>query len=636
MLGYAEKSLAVQAQKSRAVPGKTLSGYISRESRVQRHAAVTLLPARGGLTIRWVYYIMAYRIIRYMIDYYLKLHEWLFPAAENPLPGGVFVLKCRICGRKIKKGQSLCQECIRLSDSKNDSFTTEKYTDLMNSYVSSDNKNKRITPDLLAFTTFAIAAAMLVITVILVTTGRDNIKLELSDYIVIEYNGFNGFGELDAHFDSVRFRSDCENKLPDSSSDPSGAGNKTINPSSLADLIINNVNDKYSFSKTSGLKNGDTVKLRWDISAADNSIQTLAASGISISGRNYTVEKLTDTSITDPFSDLTLSYTGFNGNGTLEFNSRYPLIYTFDKTDNLKNGDIIHVTISAPYGNDLQDYCLNTIGSVLTATESSFTVSGLPELKSFDPFSDVSVHFYGVSGEGTASSEYKGDMDLRYTLNRDEGLSEGETVTVTVEAPFGYGLNEYCEKKYGLRAETTMKQFTVTGLGTYLTKLSDIDEITMKHLFDESEKAIGQELADMQSKTEYQGMILMTLKNGQPSRNSWLTSDDQDHMLFLVYKVTAQYSSGGKNKSFTYWTSCRFNNVMKLKNGTLKVNTDDLILPVNKVTPSGSSQKLSGFNDYSSLYNSQVKSKLGFYTVQSSVKEKLSNNDNKKSSSPSH
>lgn len=75
---------------------------------------------------------------------------------------------------------------------------------------------------------------------------------------------------------------------------------------------------------------------------------------------------------------------------------------------------------------------------------------------------------------------------------------------------------------------------------------------------------------------------------------------------------------------------------MKLKNGTLKVNTDDLILPVNKVTPSGSSQKLSGFNDYSSLYNSQVKSKLGFYTVQSSVKEKLSNNDNKKSSSPSH
>ena len=42
MLGYAEKSLAVQAQKSRAVPGKTLSGYISRESRVQRHAAVTL------------------------------------------------------------------------------------------------------------------------------------------------------------------------------------------------------------------------------------------------------------------------------------------------------------------------------------------------------------------------------------------------------------------------------------------------------------------------------------------------------------------------------------------------------------------------------------------------------------------
>ncbi len=35
MLGYAEKSLAVQAQKSRAVPRKTLSGYISRESRVQ-------------------------------------------------------------------------------------------------------------------------------------------------------------------------------------------------------------------------------------------------------------------------------------------------------------------------------------------------------------------------------------------------------------------------------------------------------------------------------------------------------------------------------------------------------------------------------------------------------------------------
>ncbi len=539
----------------------------------------------------------------------------------------VFALKCRSCGKKIRKGQELCPDCVRKLHNEDDSFRSEKYTDLMDSYVSTsrvgNTKHIHITPDLLAFTTFVIAAAILVITVILVTTERENITLELSDYVVIEYKGYNGFGQIDAHFDSDRFRNDCQSKLKSSSSEHAGAAGRKTDPSSLADLIIKNVNNKYSFNKTNGLRNGDTVRLRWDITEADVPVQLISDSGINMNGRNYTVAQLTETGMTDPFEGLSISYNGFSGSGSLEFTAKYPLVYTFSKTAELKNGDKLHVAVSAPYGDDLQSYCLDTIGSVLTSTESDVTVSGLPELKDFDPFDGINVLFSGVSGEGTASIEYKGDKDIRYNLNKTEGLYEGETVTVTAEAPYGYGLDEYCKNEYGLRPETTMKQFTVSGLGSYLTKLSDIDEITMNKLLDESDKAIKKDAADTQAKTEYQGMLLMNLKKGAESRNSWFASDDQDHMLLLVYKVTVPFSSGGKKSSFTYRTSCRFNNVIKLKNGTLRVNTDNVILPLSKVSPSGSTQKLSGFKDYNTLYDSLVRSKLSYYTVQSNVKEKL-------------
>ena len=468
----------------------------------------------------------------------------------------------------------------------------------------------------------AAAAVLIVIIIVIVIIANATPKLRLADYIKVEYNGYNGYGTINAEFDSDKFRNDWEGKLK-YTGNSGEIGAVLDNYSNPTDLVLYNVKYTYSFDKSSELKNGDKIKLKWNLGSDKEYIQKFVKIELDDSETEYTVSELQEIGSFDPFDGFSVKYTGYNGNGKPDYTAKYSLSYNFDKVEGLKNGDTIHVTVSAPYGDDLAKYCANNIGSVPSTTGKDFKVEGLKDMEGFDPFEGIEVVFEGVSPEGKAQIQNNSNKNLRFELDKTEGLKDGDKVTVTVTAPYGEDLEKYCADEYQAKPNASTKEYTVSGLGTYLSKLEDVDDDTLATLKKESEDTIKSNITDSGEtldKVEYQGMILLNLKDGKESRNPWSASSDHDHMLHVVYKVTVTCENYDKKKiPFTFWTTCRFNDIKKLEDGTCKVDTSEVIIADEYISVPDSSFSYKGFDGYANLFAKLVTAKISDYTYETDV-----------------
>lgn len=115
--------------------------------------------------------------------------------------------------------------------------------------------------------------------------------------------------------------------------------------------------------------------------------------------------------------------------------------------------------------------------------EVSYTVSGLAEGKTVDPFNEdaISVVFSGFSGTGSASVEVLseetvyGAMD--YALSREEGLCNGEVITLSVT----YSAERLTELGY-FTPEKTTADYTVSGLEEYFELEEDFPAGMLENL----------------------------------------------------------------------------------------------------------------------------------------------------------
>ena len=76
-----------------------------------------------------------------------------------------------------------------------------------------------------------------------------------------------------------------------------------------------------------------------------------------------------------------------------------------DNKSELRNGDTITYHWECE-----ESVVLEQFGCKLKCEDKVFTVEGLKEIENFDPFTDVDVHFSGVSPDGEATLELKGGV----------------------------------------------------------------------------------------------------------------------------------------------------------------------------------------------------------------------------------
>ena len=146
--------------------------------------------------------------------------------------------------------------------------------------------------------------------------------------------------------------------------------------------------------------------------------------------------------------------------------------YNISQESELSNGD--EVTLEIDVNNDL----LKTYDLKFKGGKTTFTVSELDEIQEFDAFEGISVIFSGTAPNGkaqiTGTSSFP-ELSLSYTLDKKDGLSNGDTVTVSISAYNTTDVEEYCTQN-GKKPTSIEKTFTVSDLTKYITSADEIPE----------------------------------------------------------------------------------------------------------------------------------------------------------------
>ena len=163
-----------------------------------------------------------------------------------------------------------------------------------------------------------------------------------------------------------------------------------------------------------------------------------------------------------------------------------------------------------------------------------------------DPFTSVSLKFYGMSGEGRVelqisdhSAEYADSAKFEVTPNT--GLSNSDTVTVKAEAPAGW------------RFEPAEKQYTVEGLTAWVTSTDQLNEDNLSAIHANTERLIREDWEEIVSSSLAEDMTYT------PYRMYLFISDEdvsyERNILYDAYEVKVTRADGSV---FTGYEACRY------------------------------------------------------------------------------
>ena len=301
-----------------------------------------------------------------------------------------------------------------------------------------------------------------------------------------------------------------------------------------------------------------------------------------------------------------------------------------DKTKNLSNGDVVTYT-----WDDNSDEAEEAFGVKVKYSNITYTVSGLASVNTFDAFDGVDVEFSGISPDGRATvnslptaAEAQG---LYYTLDENSGLSNGDTVTLTVHS----NRDDFsdCIDKYGAMPQATEKTFTVEGLNEYVTSADTLSDSVLVSLQNQAEDVFKSYAAQRFSNGQtfkgmtYLGNYILTPKN----KDSW---GDKDRIV-LAYQVTVHHDYTSElnttydaDDSFFWYIT--FNNVSKDADGNIASGLNDYDTPTTFVKIDSGVQKYSfssstetweyyGYASLDSLYNAAVNQYVENYNHQDNV-----------------
>jgi len=304
-----------------------------------------------------------------------------------------------------------------------------------------------------------------------------------------------------------------------------------------------------------------------------------------------------------------------------------------DKPDGLSNGDVI------TYKWDCDDnYALNTYGVKLKCSDIEYTVEGLEEATTFDPFDGMEVSFSGIAPNGrieiSGSPSAKAASDFRFEADKYDGLKVGDKVTVNATMYYTDDIIQYCIENYGMVPSALSKEYTVEGLDSYIRSISDVSEEGLKVMQSQAEDVFNAKVSSDWGEEEtlkgfdYVGNYLLTTKNP----DNW----GNDNILYLVYKVTVndKYSNDGKkyNKNNEFYWFISFYDLLVNDLGETTVNVTEYRTPGDRFTIDSEVSSgwwstkqwyYYGYQDIKDLYKAAVTNNIDSYNHEDNVDESL-------------
>ena len=251
-----------------------------------------------------------------------------------------------------------------------------------------------------------------IVVVIILATKRETIDLNQYCTIKIKEGSYNGYGsatyEIDAEklardYPKMEFTSDYKEELE---SDRGISSTAKLKPAQeLAKYM------KGSLDVDKNLSNGDTVHFTWSID--QESIEKMFKIRITFSDVEYKVEGLADVGTFDPFEGVELEVSGIDPRGTAKIKivnqqDYTPYCnYTLDKSENLKNGDQVTVSILGSMSEEnFMSGCAKTLGKIPSRIEMTFNVEIGHYANSVDEISEDA--FKAMDAQAISFGEAKG------------------------------------------------------------------------------------------------------------------------------------------------------------------------------------------------------------------------------------
>ena len=378
-----------------------------------------------------------------------------------------------------------------------------------------------------------------VIAIVLLSNRKPTV--EMNKYYKVTFSGYDGYGTAEVTFDSSKFMNDYEKKFK---------------KPELAREFVSFAQYLPSLSKTSELKNDETVTLRWSLSEEDlEQWKKYYGIGFKCENREIKVANLTPIGTFDAFASLELTFEGNDGSGSVRIDQKedayYNAIYfQCDKYDKLSNGDTITVTCNYD-----ERYMTQEFGKVPEATTKEYTVTGLGEIRTIDPFDYIEINYEGISPELTAHVQFKSDAPEELTsavyINNTYfyDLKSGDEFTVEIQS--WYDSDEQLAEYYGIAISEWSKTYTAAADQEYITQLSQISDDALyriKSVAEEQIKSIADaEYGEDITMTDhaYIGLYLMTPKN----EDQYYT---QKNYLYVLYRIDVSSKNGGKASYYYY------------------------------------------------------------------------------------
>lgn len=166
-----------------------------------------------------------------------------------------------------------------------------------------------------------------------------------------------------------------------------------------------------------------------------------------------------------------------------------------------------------------------------------------------DPFKCINIKFYGIDGTGKAevinNETCENYPQINYSILSNENLKEGQTISVVATS------DTY-------RFDINAKDYTVTGLSKYLTKLEQLTDETITKLHNYSKNHLNEYAYGISFKGE---VVSIT-----PYKIYLYSNGKNKNILYDVYKTTIKTRTG---RTFDKYIVAYYENFLLLTNNEL-------------------------------------------------------------------
>lgn len=288
---------------------------------------------------------------------------------------------CTKCGKSVANGSLFCEYCgspiKQVSQPAQQQIQYNAPAQQQIQYNAPAKSGKGPLVPVLSACAAVILISLVILFVVIMKnrSGSKTVDLDMSKYVKIEYNGYNGIGTASVSFDQDSFYDEYADIIKYSKDKPRDADEYY----DAAEYILYGC-VSGTLDKTTGLSNGDTVTYIWDVDT--KSIEEHTNVNLTYEDIPFVVKDLIAVGQTDIFQYVTVTYSGKDGEGiaTITTTSGTPVegwTFVADKMENLSNGDTI--LVSANDDGTLVDTFVADTGMAPVSITHEYTVSGLEE-----------------------------------------------------------------------------------------------------------------------------------------------------------------------------------------------------------------------------------------------------------------